>query len=40
MYLYRPDHKHELTKLYRIANQRISENNNPFKAEKVEDDQE
>ena len=37
---YRPDHKHELTKLYRIANQRISENNNPFKAEKVEDDQE
>ena len=35
---YRPDQKSELTKLYRVANQRINENNNPFKAEKVEED--
>lgn len=37
---YRPDQKHELTKLYRVANQRITENNNPFKAEKVDEDKE
>lgn len=36
---YRPDQKDELTKLYRIANKKISENNNPFKTEKVEEDE-
>jgi small subunit ribosomal protein S26e len=35
---YRPDQKHELTKLYRVANQRVAESNNPFK--KVAEDDE
>ena len=36
---YRPDKKHELTKLYRVANQKISDNNNPFRGEKIEEDE-
>lgn len=35
----RPDQRNEMNKLYRIANQRISESNNPFKNEKNEDNE-
>lgn len=35
---YRPDHKAEMTKLYRVANQKFLESNNPFK--KNQDDEE
>lgn len=35
---YRPDQRAEMNKLYRIANQKGSESNNPFKTEKVDDE--
>lgn len=34
---YRPDQRHELTGLYRIANQRTTTNNNPFLKKQEED---
>lgn len=36
---YRKSHVAEMTKLYRVANKKIVENNNPF-AKKIEDDEE
>jgi len=35
---YRQDQKNELTKLYRIANQKFLESNNPFKKPNVDDE--
>jgi small subunit ribosomal protein S26e len=35
---YRADQKHELTKLYRVANQRVTESNNPFAKKEKEDE--
>ena len=35
---YRQDQKNELTKLYRIANQKFLESNNPFKKAEVSED--
>jgi len=35
---YRPDQKNELTKLYRIANQKFVESNNPFKKNEEEEE--
>ena len=35
---YRPDQKAEMTKLYRVANQRVQESNNPFKKIEVDDE--
>ena len=35
---YRADQKHELTKLYRVANQRVNESNNPFKKALVDEE--
>lgn len=36
---YRQDQKNELTKLYRIANQKHTESNNPFKSRSEESDE-
>lgn len=35
---FRPDQKHELTKLYRVANQKSFETNNPFKKNEEEEE--
>lgn len=37
---YRQDHKAEMTKLYRVANQKTLEGNNPFSKKAVEEDEE
>lgn len=37
---YRQDHKAEMNKLYRVANQKTTEGNNPFAKKTVEEDEE
>jgi small subunit ribosomal protein S26e len=36
---YRPDQRHELTKLYRIANQKVPDSKNPFLKKAAENDE-